>query len=335
MKQIGKGFLVLFVVLVGLIGWQWWQQAQSDVLPGVVEREIVPHYSIVAGQIVQQPVQLGQPVKAGDVLAVLDCRDQQYTVAQLEQAVVQKQAMLDQLLTGADAEAIQQARNEVQIAQAAHDNAKLAYDNAAQDLQKIAALHELGGVSQQEYDRCVQAAETAQNNLTAAASRINTAQQQVTLLSKNADKNAVRAAQASLAQVQSQLQQSKEKLADYTITANCDGVVMSLNYTKGAMVAVGSDLVDIADVGQAYVLAYVPTEKLNHLAYGQTVVVTAGEAHYEGALQYIDVQAQYTPEEFRTISQQDQKQLKIKVRLPEDNVLKPAQTVQVELTQLK
>ena len=70
-----------------------------------------------------------------------------------------------------------------------------------------------------------QAVQTAQNNMAAAASQVNTAQQQVILLSKQADRNAVRAAQAAVAQTESQLAQAKEALNKYTIKANCSGTV--------------------------------------------------------------------------------------------------------------
>lgn len=334
MKQhIKKVLPVLVILCVGLSGWYLWQQSgQTALLKGSVEQEIVPHYSSVSGQITELKVQMGQTVQAGDVLAVLDQTNQKYAIAQQEQILVQKQAALDQLLAGADQAVVNQARNGVQAAQVACDNAKLAYESAAEDLKRAKALYEAGAMPQQEYQRLEQAVESAQNVWNAAIVQVDTAQQQVVLVSQNSDKHAVKAAQAAVAQAESQLKQAKEALQDCTIVAGCSGTVISANYTNGAVVTPGSDVVDISDQDQVYVVTYVPVEKLSAVTYGQTVsVLTEDGAVYPAAVAYIDVKAQYTPEEYRTASQKNQEQVKIKLQLEESNELKSGQTVQIEM----
>lgn len=329
-EKLKKVVILLLVATIGFAGWQFWQQQGGAAQTGKVEQEIVPHYSEVSGKITELKVQLGQTVQAGDVIAVIDNSNQQYAVAQLEQVLVQKQAALAQLLTGADQAAVQQARNGVQAAQAAYDNAKLQCDALQADLEKINALYEVGGLSQQEYDKMTQAAQTAQNNLTAAASQVDTAQQQVTLLSKQADRNAVKAAQAAVAQTESQLAQARDALNKYTIKANCSGTVISVNYTKGAMVNTGSDLVEVTDAAQTYLLTYLPVEQMAAVNYGQSVTVELDGQTYQGEVCFIDVNAQYTPAEFQSAFQRDQESVKVKVKLPTDAQLKPGQMAELQ-----
>ncbi len=323
--------IAIVLVLAIAVGVYLWQGASASSLKGRVEQEIVPHYSQVSGLIAELQVQSGQVVAEGDVLAVIDNTQNQYAIAQQEQIVIQKQAALDQLLTGADAATVAQARSQVQIAQAGYDTAQLAYESAAQDLERAKALFELGGLSQQEYDKLAQAAQTAANNVTAAAGQVEAAQQQVIVLSGASDKNAVKSAQAALAQAESQLAQLKDAAEDYTIRANCTGTVISVNYTKGALIAAGSDIADITDTAQTYVLAYVPVDALDTVTYGQPASIIAGDTTYAATVYFIDVKAQYTPKEFQTAIQREQESVKIKLQPEENTTLNPAQEVKVEL----
>ncbi len=328
--------VVVLILLIGAAVWYNVQQSGStDIWTGRVEPQVVPQYSLAGGQITEMHVQLGQTVAAGDVLAVIDSTQAQYAIAQQEQVVIQRQAAVDQLLSGADAAAVAQARSQVKIAQASYDNAQLAQISAEQELQRAAALLEVGGLSQQEYDQLAQATRTAKNNVTAAASQVEAAQQQVVQLSKSADEHQVKSAQAALAQAESQLAQLKENLSHYTIVASCNGTILSVNYTQGAMIAAGSDLVDITDQQQTYVLAYVPVDQLETVEYGQAASILVDDKTYPATVCYIDVKVQYTPKEFQTAVQRDQESVKIKLQLEDDIQLKLAQEVQVQLHQVE
>lgn len=332
MRRSKKFIFPLLLVFLAAVwaGWSFWQQNLTPAIPGKLEQETVPHYSEVSGKILQMNVQMGQTVAKGDILAVIDDRTQQYNLEQLQQVLVQKQAVLEQLLTGAEPAAIQQARNAVQIAQAAYDNAQLQYNALSADWEKAAALYEIGGMSQQEYDKMTQALETAQNNLHAAANQIDSAQQQVVLLSGNADQAEVKAAQAVVAQTESQIAQVKDQLEKYTMRANCSGTVISVNYSEGAMVNSGSDLVELADEAQAYLLAYLPVAQVSRVNYGQPITVLAEGETYQGEVIFIDVKAQYTPKEFQTAAQKDQERVRVKIKLPETFPLKPGQIAQIQ-----
>ena len=133
-------------------------------------------------------------------------------------------------------------------------------------------------------------------------------------------------------QTQSQLNQLKEQLEKYTVRASCDGIVMSISYSEGAMVAGGYDFVDISTSEEIYLLAYLPEKYLERVSYGDTVAIRADGADHEGTLCYIDVKSQYTPSDYQTAATRNRDSFKIKVRFDAETVpLKPGQEARVIL----
>ena len=104
---------------------------------------------------------------------------------------------------------------------------------------------------------------------------------------------------------------------------NLSGTVISVNYTDGAMVSAGSDLVELTDASRMYLLTYLPIEQAATVSYGQPVTVQLDKQTYQGEVCFIDVKAQYTPAEFQTAFQRDQESMKVKIKLPADTQLKP------------
>ncbi|MDR1133745.1 MAG: biotin/lipoyl-binding protein [Synergistaceae bacterium] len=73
----------LCVILVGVLFISSACAAGDLKLTGVVETLIRSHYAEVSGKIVDFPIELGQPVQAGDIIAVIDDSDARYTLEQL------------------------------------------------------------------------------------------------------------------------------------------------------------------------------------------------------------------------------------------------------------
>ena len=327
-----KKLVIPAVLVVALaIGLGVWMSGGTDTVQGKVEQVVVPHYSQASGKIAALHVQQGQTVQAGDVLAVLDSAAQENAVQQLEQVLIQQQAALEQTMNGAEPAAIKQAQSAVKAAQAGYNTAKLQYETLAANLEKAAALYEIGGMSKQEYDSMARQAQTAQNAVTAAEAQVESAQQQVILLSGGSDPAAVKKAQAAVTQTELQLAQARDLLEHYTIRASCSGTAISVNYTEGAMIAAGGDLAELTDQAQTYVLAYVPEEALAAISHGDTMQIEIDGTAYSGTVSFIDLEAVYTPEEFQSAIQQSQKEFKIKLTVEDDFPARPGQMVKVHL----
>ena len=107
---LGLAFLLL-VLISGCSG------GKDLEIMGIVETSIISHYSEVAGKIIAMPLELGQEVKAGDIIAVIDDSGGKYSLEQLEAVAAKKQALLEEALEGADMELIRQGENNVLLAE--------------------------------------------------------------------------------------------------------------------------------------------------------------------------------------------------------------------------
>lgn len=327
-----KDSIRLGIIFLGLAAAVWSLAGCSTAEPvfeGVVETNIYAHYSEVSGKIIELPVELGQEVKAGDVIAVLDDTSERNALEQLEQTLAIKEAILAELIRGVDPEALKQAQNNVSLAELAYENAVLSRDQAKEDYKNALALWEGGALTQAELDRLKLQLDLAEGAVESAAMQLDNAKQQLALLEKGLPREKVAAAQADLQLTEVQIRQTKERLAKYTITALCDGTVISKNYLLGSIVSPGYDLVDIASAAERHVVIYVPREQLSRLNYGQEVVVRAGEQEYQGTISFIDVKAQYTPKDMQTQANRNKESMKVKVRLGPEVPLKVGEKAQV------
>ncbi|MDD2235185.1 MAG: biotin/lipoyl-binding protein [Desulfitobacteriaceae bacterium] len=304
--------------------------SSSDlVLEGRVETTVYPHYSDVSGKIIKLPFELGQEVKAGDVLAVLDDSNERYALKQLEETLAKKQAVLAGLNTRVDPEEIKQRQNNVSLAEIASNNARLTRDRAKKDYENAQALSAAGALAQSELDKLKYQVDLAETAVTTASVQLDNARQQLALIQKGTPQEQIDAAKADVALTQVQISQTKDNLAKYKISALHDGTIISKNYLLGNIVVAGYNLFDIASGAEKTLVTYVPKEKLSKISYGQEVVIRSGEQEYKGIISFIDVKAQYTPREMQSSANKNKESMKIKVSLTPDIPLKVGESAEV------
>jgi len=291
-------------------------------LSGVVETSIISHYSEVSGKIITMPLELGQEIKAGEVIAVIDDSGQQYALEQLQATAAKKQAMMKELLEGIDTEQIKQAENNVLLAEKALESSRLTNDLAQKSFDKAQELFAAGGLSETALDEAEYKAEQAGIDITVKQTQLDNARQQLAILQKGVKKAQIDALQAEIDLTNSQIDQAEENLAKYKIFALADGTVISRNYLLGNMVSPGYNIADIASQDDKYLLAYLPEEFLPDIDYGQEVLIKSGNEQYRGVISYIDSKAQYTPKEMQTAANKNKDTVKIKAKLELDNPLK-------------
>lgn len=291
-------------------------------LSGVVETSIISHYSEVSGKIITMPLELGQEIKAGEVIAVIDDSGQQYALEQLQATAAKKQAMMKELLEGIDTEQIKQAENNVLLAEKALESSRLTNDLAQKSFDKAQKLFAAGGLSETALDEAEYKAEQAGIDITVKQTQLDNARQQLAILQKGVKKAQIDALQAEIDLTNSQIDQAEENLAKYKIFALADGTVISRNYLLGNMVSPGYNIADIASQDDKYLLAYLPEEFLPDIDYGQEVLIKSGNEQYRGVISYIDSKAQYTPKEMQTAANKNKDTVKIKAKLELDNPLK-------------
>lgn len=321
-RILAAGFILLMLTISGC-------SSSNLVLEGIVETTIYSQYCEVSGKISKLPVELGQKVKAGDVIAEIDDSNEQYALAQLKAVLAKKQAILDELKAGATSSEIKQGQNNVTLAEIAYQSAQLTKERVQKDFENARILLAENAISQSELDNAKYQAELADSALAAASVQLDNARQKLTLLREGARQEKITAAEADVKQTESQISQSQANLAKYKIQAVADGTIISKNYLLGNMVAFGYNLADIAAEGEKVLVAYLPEDYLNKVSYGQELVIKSGEKESKGTVCFIDMKAQYTPKDMQTPANKNKESIKIKVRLGSDSLLKVGERAEV------
>ncbi|MDD3654554.1 MAG: HlyD family efflux transporter periplasmic adaptor subunit [Desulfotomaculaceae bacterium] len=327
--MIKRVFLAPLLILLLLSVGGCSKGEKSLVLKGEVETTIFSHYSEVSGKITSMPVELGQQVKAGDLIAEIDSSNELYTIEQLKASLAKKQATLADLLNMTDPEEIKQAQNNVALAENALSSAQLTYKNDTRNYETAMTLYESGALAKAALDDAKYKMDLAKAATSAARTELDSANQKLLLLNKGADKGKIDFARADIAQTESGLRQARDNLAKYKLYAVSSGTIISKNYLLGDVVAPGYNLVDIAADTEKYLVAYLPEEYLPEVSYGQELVVRNGAEEYPGTVSFIDLQAQYTPKDLQTTANKNKNSVKIKVRLTDGSPLKAGEKAEL------
>ena len=327
LKRMKSSFLLLSIFILIVMVFSGCDS--QTVLKGEVEAPVFSQYAEVGGKIIEMPVELGQIVKQGDLIAVIDDTDAKYALEQANAALTKKKALLNQLEEGADSLEIKQARNNVELASANYDAKEILYQRALSDYENAKSLYEAGATTENAYSLAVDQKEIAEKNLEVAQTQIDNAQQSLNFILEGAGDQELVASEADVTQAESLVSQLENNLDKYRIYAMADGVVISKNYLLGDIVASGYNLIDISSQEEKYLVIYLPEEDVYSIEYGDKVTVKYGNDTCEGEVSFIDTKAQYTPKDMQTSANKNKDTIKVKLRLPIDSVLKPGEIAEV------
>jgi membrane fusion protein (multidrug efflux system) len=217
----------------------------------------------IAGNISKVLVEDNQPVKMGDLLAVIDDRDFVVAVASAKADVENAQADVQRL----QASIIQQ--NSV-IAQA---NAAIAADNASvtfaqANFKRYANLSADGSGTIQEQQQADAQLRIALANHEQHSAARDAAQHQTSVLLAQEKQ-----AEAAVDKAQSTLDAAQLNLSYTKITAPIDGTIGQRTLRVGAYVHIGSPLLAVIPLQQAYVEANFRETQLARVRPGQAVTI--------------------------------------------------------------
>jgi len=258
-----------------------------------------------SGTIAQVLVKVGDPVKAGQLLAQLDTTDLELAVRQAEVALRQAQAQLsqlqegspasdlaaaqaaldsakaayDQLLQGADKDQVAAAKAQVEQARATLQQAQSAYD-LVKDNPRVSMLPQSLQLQQAtiSYEAAQANYRVATRGATAsqlAASQAQIAQAQANLdrLNRGPTTGQVEVAQAGIDQAQIALEQAQRRLENAKIVAPWDGIVTAVNIVEGTLASPSVPALHMADVSTYHLDVQVDELDVANLSAGQPVTV--------------------------------------------------------------
>ena len=278
---------------------------------------IEAHESVVGfkveGRIVELPVQEGQWVEAGTLLARLDGDDYRRQVDMDEAALRVQRAQLALGLAGTRSQELKASQQSLQDAKADLDQKKLDYDRAE------TLFRERVG-SQQERDQ-------ADTNLKRAEATYRRAQEMYDEAREGTRREQLTVDRATVVEAEEKLRASKLNVEYTVLRAPVSGVVVVRDAELGEVMAPNTPVVTIADLEHIWLRAYVSETDLGRVRWGQEVTVhtdTFPGKSYRGHISFISDNAEFTPKSVQTFKERVTLVYRIKIDVENPNhELKP------------
>jgi membrane fusion protein (multidrug efflux system) len=228
---------------------------------------VMVHYATIAprisGRVAAVSVDDNDTVKAGEVLATLDPRDNQTAVASAEAALARDTAQLGEVSATV---ARQPSIIEEQQSAVASARGRLAFAQA--NARRYGNLAVTGAGTLQEHQQADAALQQDQASLDSSQASLDAARQQLDVLTAQRS-----AAQATIRLDQAQLDQARLNLSYTQILAPIDGVVGERSVQVGNYVSLGATMMTVVPLDQVYIEANYREVDLLHVRSGQPVTI--------------------------------------------------------------
>jgi HlyD family secretion protein len=297
------------------------------VLIGTVDSNQVIVSAQVEGRVQKLLVDEGTPVKAGDLIAVLDPSELQAqeaaaaaTITSLQHKVSEMQHT-EQSTAGSTSSDVANARAKVSSAKAQLLQAKAALERTESDSRRTIELAKAGVASDQDRVqaetnlRAAQATAQAQQELVRAAeadlnSAIARTQQ------ANAARSTVQSTEADLKNAIAQKNQAAVRLGYTNVYAPVSGTVSVRAARQGEVVNIGAPIVTIVDLTDTWVRAAIPETFADHIGYGDALRVRMpGGTIASGKVFFKSVEGDFATQRDVSRRKRDIRTIVLKVRL--------------------
>lgn len=251
----GRLFMILGgVVVAGAVSYgAWWALVGSHHVKtdnAYVQASTAQITPLVSAAILEVPVIDTQRVKAGDVLVRLDQSDAKLALAQAQAQLAQAESRVRGYYANDEALRAQTAARAAQVASARSD-----LERARAEYDRRKALAASGAVSGEELTSAQTGLRTAEAALAAANAQVKSAEGSRDVNAALISGQTGVEANPEVAQARARLDQAKLDLERTIIRAPIDGVIASNNAQVGQRVQVGTPLMSVVPVEQAYVNA--------------------------------------------------------------------------------
>ncbi|WP_394832452.1 efflux RND transporter periplasmic adaptor subunit [Pendulispora rubella] len=318
------------IALAGALGWRVHAQ-QADLRKpsggsGTVEGTEVVVSSRVQGRIREVLVQAGDTVKRSQVIARLDCIDQEASLRSAQAQLRVAESNVDV----AEAQSLDAHDNALVVAsktasaRAEGASAMAAAEQAAREADRTSRLHREGVVAAVEWERT----DTQREQLDAQRRAALAALQTTVLSAKSARSSAqaartrVEAARAAVESARAEVTRAETSVAECTLLAPRDAVVTDRFLEPGAVVAPGSRVAGTIDLSTAKVVFFLPNAELARARIGVRAVARVDaypERVFEGRVQRVASEAEFTPHNVQTREDRDRLVYAVEVHIDNDD----------------
>lgn len=225
------------------------------------------------GRLRRVPVEEGQAVRAGQVIAELDNADFAARVQLARAQVAERQSELERLVNGSRHQERNEAAAQVREAQVVVDNAKL-------ERERRQGLLDRGAVSRTEFD-------TVDREYRVARARLEAISERKALVDDVTRPEDIARAKAEVAAAKARLEEAESLLAKTIIRSPIDGVILRKKLRAGESVSSKGEppVVTLGNLSRLRIRVDVDESDVARLSVGQTAWATApayGETRFTG-----------------------------------------------------
>ena len=289
-----KRMIVMMLIAVVCIGggYYWYSVAHQDkliVLSGNVDIRDVDVSFRVSGRLQSLAVDEGAFVRQGQILGQLDVQPLVHALSEAESNLAALKARREMYHKGYRREDIDRAKADWTASQAVLDNARRVFVRQRE-------LMEAGASSHQEYDN-------AKGAYDQALALAEAAERQYQALRRGYRPEEVAEADANVGRAEAQAAAARLQLADATLKAPSDGIILTRAVEPGTMLEAGSPVFTLSLVRPVWIRAYVDEPNLGLVAPGTRVKVCTDSRRdrpYHGVVGFVSPTAEFTPKNVET-----------------------------------
>jgi HlyD family secretion protein len=300
---------------------------------GYVEATEVRVAPEVGGRILELPVDEGDRVAAGAVIARLDTSDTEIALRRAEAERAHATAQLRLLQAGARAEDVRHAQAQADSAEAEIPAAESELRAASADLARFEALLAANAGSRKQRDDAATRRDVAAARVVAAKERARAAREALDRVRAGARREELAGARARVEAVDAQIAALRKSQADAVLESPVAGIVTARLADRGELVAPRAAIVVVTDLDRAWANVYVDEPVVPRLAIGQPIpLVTDAGQRIDGKITFISPKAEFTPRNVQTA--EERTKLVYRIKVTTDNrqgILKSGMPVEAEI----
>ncbi|TNE45107.1 MAG: efflux RND transporter periplasmic adaptor subunit [Deltaproteobacteria bacterium] len=214
----------------------------------------------VSGKVMKVEADEGDPVKAGDVLALLDKESIQLNVRLSRARYYEAAASYRKLKKGYRKEVVKQYYAAYRKALANYNKAKKSYASAKK-------LRKSGAISEEQFD-------SYRSNYNSALASKNQAWQSYQMYRRGYQKEDIQSAGSKISQAKTQLDQAKKQLKDAALRAPFSGIIATKKIEVGELVNAGTPSFVLMDLKRIRIRVGIPERVIEQVRYGQNALVS-------------------------------------------------------------
>lgn len=248
-------------------------KANGDIAP-LMQVDLFPK---VSGYLERINVNLGNPVRQGQVIAQIDQAEFLHKMKEAEAKVAHAKAQLSEMEAGSRPEELRQAEEAVKQAHSRFENARL-------HRERIEALYKKQVISKKETD-------VAEMEYTVAEAQLAASQQNLRLVGEGVRQEVRMASQAKLKEMEAILAQEKIRFQNTQIIAPFHGEIARKYVDGGALVSPSTPVVNIVHTATVKIVANVLEKDIPLLKPGMKAKIRAEtypEKIFEGKVAQIN-----------------------------------------------